>query len=136
MAMIDCRHRAPRRPGTRRSRASPSIASALLSQRRAQPRAGRDHVAVESPRIAVRLTPRARRNELAGERNGVLLARVIASPEGGRANDALCRLIAKRAGVGVRSVSVVRGASSRQKVVQVDGISADDLERALQTDEE
>jgi len=84
----------------------------------------------------VRLTPRARRNELAGERNGVLLARVIASPEGGRANDALCRLIAKRAGVGVRSVSVVRGASSRQKVVQVDGISADDLERALQTDEE
>jgi len=91
---------------------------------------------MESPRIAVRLIPRARQNELAGMRDGVLLARVTAPPEGGRANAALCRLIAKRAGVGIRSVSVVRGASSRQKVVQVGGISTDDLAHALQRDEQ
>jgi uncharacterized protein YggU (UPF0235/DUF167 family) len=86
---------------------------------------------MESSRIAVRVILRARVNELAGRRDGVLLVRVTVAPEGGRANAALCRMIAKRAGVGIRSVSVVWGASSRQKIVQVDGISAMDLERAL-----
>lgn len=95
----------------------------------------RDHVAMENTRIAVRVIPRARANELAGERDGVLLVRVTAPPEGGRANAALCRVIAKRAGVGTRSVSIVRGASSRQKVVQVDGISAADLARTLEIGE-
>ena len=83
----------------------------------------------------MRVIPRARANELAGERDGVLLVRVTAAPEGGRANAAMCRVIAKRAGVGIRSVSVVRGASSRQKVVQVDGISAADLACALRAGE-
>jgi uncharacterized protein YggU (UPF0235/DUF167 family) len=90
---------------------------------------------MKSSKIAVRLIPRARVNELAGRRDGVLLVRVIAPPEGGRANAALCRVIAKRAGVGTRSVSVVRGARSRQKIVQVDGISAADLARALEAGE-
>lgn len=98
--------------------------------RRATRATQRDYVAMESPKIVVRVISRARVNELAGERDGVLLVRVTAPPEGGRANAALCRVIAKRAGVGIRSVSVVRGASSRQKVVQVDGISAADLARA------
>jgi uncharacterized protein YggU (UPF0235/DUF167 family) len=91
---------------------------------------------MESPRIAVRLIPRARVNEIAGRRAGVLLVRVTAPPEGGRANAALCHVIAKRAGVGIRSVSVVRGSRSRQKVVQVDGISAADLARALEAGEQ
>jgi uncharacterized protein len=81
------------------------------------------------------VTTRARINELAGWRDGFLLVRVTAPPEGGRANAALCRVLAKRAGVGVRSVSVVRGASSRRKVVQVDGIGAADLARVLETEE-
>ncbi len=68
---------------------------------------------------------------MAGERNGVLLARVTAPPVDGRANTALCRLVAKRAGVGVRSVSIVRGASAREKTVRVEGISEEELRRAL-----
>lgn len=86
---------------------------------------------MESCEIALRLIPRARANEIAGERNGVLLVRVTAPPVDGRANAALCRLIAKRVGVGVRSVSVVHGAGSREKVVRLEGISAEDLRRAL-----
>jgi uncharacterized protein YggU (UPF0235/DUF167 family) len=90
-----------------------------------------DAAAGESGEIVVRLTPRARANELAGERAGVVLARVTAPPVDGRANEALCRLIAKRAGVGVRSVSVVRGHTAREKVVRVEGIGARELRRAL-----
>lgn len=81
--------------------------------------------------LAVRLTPRARVNEISGVRNGVLVVRVTAPPVDGKANAALCRLIAKRAGVGVRSVSVVHGAGSRDKLLHVDGIRDEDLRRAL-----
>ena len=47
----------------------------------------------------VRLQPRASRNELSGMRDGVLIARVTAPPVDGRANAALCKLIAGQAGV-------------------------------------
>jgi hypothetical protein len=86
---------------------------------------------MESCEIAVRLTPRAGREEIAGERGGVLLVRVTAPPVDGRANEALCRLIAKRAGVGVRSVTVIRGERSREKLVRVEGIGGDELLRVL-----
>ncbi len=79
----------------------------------------------------MRLQPRARENEILGERDGALLVRVTAPPLDGRANEALCALIAKRAGVGKRSVSVVRGASSRDKVIRVDGVEPEALRRAL-----
>jgi len=90
-----------------------------------------DHALVADCEIAVRLQPRARANEIVGERAGMLLVRVTAPPLEGRANDALCRLIAKRARVGVRQVSVVRGASSREKVVRVQGIGLPELRAAL-----
>ena len=81
--------------------------------------------------ISVRLQPRARRTELAGERGGVLLARVTAPPADGRANEALCRLIAASAGVPPSRVAVVRGRTSRDKLVRVEGLAPDELRRAL-----
>jgi uncharacterized protein YggU (UPF0235/DUF167 family) len=86
---------------------------------------------MDSGEVPVKLIPRARANEISGERNGVLLVRVTAAPVEGQANAALCRLIAKRARVGVRRVTIVRGAGSREKVVRVEGISSEDLRAAL-----
>jgi uncharacterized protein (TIGR00251 family) len=82
--------------------------------------------------IVVRLQPRARENAIVGERDGVVVVRVTAPPVDGRANEALCRLIAKRARVGVRSVSVLRGAGAREKVVRVEGIDSARLRVALE----
>jgi len=82
-------------------------------------------------RIEVRLRPRGRRDELLGMRNGVLRARVTAAPVDGRANKALCRLIAKRIGIAPSKVTVVRGAKSRDKVVIVEGLSREALGRRL-----
>jgi len=56
--------------------------------------------------------------------DGVLRARVSAPPVDGKANKALCRLIAKQVGVAPSRVSVVRGEKSRDKVVQVDGVES------------
>lgn len=82
-------------------------------------------------RIAVRVQPRARRNEIAGRRDGVLLVRVTAPPVEGRANAAAAKLLAKRLGVAPGRVSVVRGAASRDKLLQVDGMDAETVLREL-----
>ena len=79
----------------------------------------------------MRLQPRARGDEIVGEREGRLLVRVSAPPAEGRANEALCRLIARRARVGRRRVAVVSGARSREKRVRVEGMSLAELRRAL-----
>lgn len=81
--------------------------------------------------IAVRLRTRAHAQELIGIRDGILQARVSAPPVDGKANKALCRLIAKRVGVAPSRVSVVRGEKSRDKVVRVEGVDAAMLEKAL-----
>lgn len=81
--------------------------------------------------IDVRLRPRGGGDELLGLRDGVLQARVTAPPVEGRANKALCRLIAKRVGVAPSRVSVVRGEKGRDKVVRVEGVEAAALHAAL-----
>jgi uncharacterized protein (TIGR00251 family) len=81
--------------------------------------------------LVIRLQPRAKRNAIVEERDGVLRVSVAAAPVDGRANAALCKLIAKRAGVARGRVSVVRGERSREKVVQVEGVALEELRRAL-----
>jgi uncharacterized protein len=81
--------------------------------------------------VSVRVQPRARRDELAGEGDGALLVRVTAPPVDGRANDAACRLIARHLRIAPSRVSVVRGASARDKLVEVEGIDAGALRRRL-----
>lgn len=83
-------------------------------------------------RRAVRVTPRAKRPGLAGVRDdGVLLARVGAPPEDGRANAELCAVIAKALGLRARQVTVVVGHTSRDKVVEIDGLTAAEVDAAL-----
>ena len=89
---------------------------------------------VSAARIAVRLQPRASRDEIVGLRDGTLVVRVSAPPVDGRANSALCRLIARRAGVAASRVSVVRGERSRDKLVEVEGVDAEALAAALAAD--
>jgi uncharacterized protein YggU (UPF0235/DUF167 family) len=72
-------------------------------------------------RFAVRLTPRAAADRVDGVVNGVLRARVGAPAVEGAANNALIRLIADELGVAGRDVRIVAGASSRQKLLVVDG---------------
>jgi uncharacterized protein YggU (UPF0235/DUF167 family) len=59
---------------------------------------------------------------LVGLRNGVLVVRAIAPPLGGRANDAVCRLLADVLGVRRSTVTIVRGDRARDKVVAIEGI--------------
>jgi uncharacterized protein YggU (UPF0235/DUF167 family) len=76
--------------------------------------------------LAVRLTPKGGRDtidgiELLADGRAVLKARVRAAPSEGEANDALCRLIAKTAGVPPRDVTLVAGATARVKRLTILG---------------
>ena len=68
---------------------------------------------------------------MVGERAGAVVIRVTAPPVDGRANEALCRLIAKAAGVAPSNVSIVRGHTGRDKQVRVEGVNATALRAAL-----
>lgn len=83
-------------------------------------------------RRTVRVTPRAKRPGVAGIRDdGVVLVRVGAPPEDGRANAELCAVLAKALGLRSRQVGVAVGHTSREKVVEIDGLNSDEVDRAL-----
>jgi uncharacterized protein len=81
--------------------------------------------------LRVRVSPRASRDEMAGERDGALVVRLTAPPVEGQANAALVRFLARRLGVAPSTVSVARGAKGRDKVLLVAGARADDVRASL-----
>jgi uncharacterized protein (TIGR00251 family) len=81
--------------------------------------------------VQVRVQPRAGRDQIAGARGDALLVKVKAPPVDGKANDAVCRLLAKAAGVPATSAELVRGASARDKVVRLPGVAAADAAERL-----
>ena len=91
--------------------------------------------------VVCRLTPKGGRDAIDGvatmsDGARVLLARVRSAPEDGRANEALCRLIAEKLGVAASRVRLVAGAKSRVKQVAVTGEPAELLascEQAVRT---
>ena len=85
----------------------------------------------ESVLLSIRVQPRAKRDEVVGERGGAIVIRLKAPPVDGKANAALTAFIAKAAGVPRSRVEIVKGASSREKAVRVTGIAEADLRRAL-----
>ena len=83
-------------------------------------------------RLAVRVHPGARRNAIRGwQADGVLKLEVTAAPEAGRANQAVCDLIAEAASVGRRQVTVSRGETSRRKQIEVEDIEDAELKRRI-----
>lgn len=87
-------------------------------------------------RIAVHVTPKSGRDEVAGWRGGELSVRVTAPPEGGKANAAACRVIAAALGVPKGAVRVVRGEASRHKQLEVDGVGEAEARAAFGTPQE
>lgn len=79
------------------------------------------------PRLKVRVTPKASRDEVAGWRGDELIVRVREAPERGRATEAAIALVARVLGVPRNAVRLCTGATSRHKVLEIDAID----ERAM-----
>jgi len=81
--------------------------------------------------LAVHVTPRSGRDEVQGWRGSELAVRVTVAPEGGKANAAACIVVAKALGVPKSSVRVVRGDTSRHKILRIEGVDASDVRDAF-----
>jgi uncharacterized protein (TIGR00251 family) len=70
--------------------------------------------------LRVRVQPKARRNEIVEQPDGVFRVRVTAAPEGGAANRAVIALLAEALDIAPSRVALVHGATSRDKLFRVE----------------
>jgi uncharacterized protein (TIGR00251 family) len=84
-----------------------------------------------STRLRLRVSPGATRAGVVGRYGQAWKVRVAAPPEGGRANDAVVRLLADTLSVPRDAVKLVSGQSARDKIVELTGIDEAQTERRL-----
>ncbi|MEN6549310.1 MAG: DUF167 domain-containing protein [Armatimonadia bacterium] len=72
--------------------------------------------------LAIRVIPRASREEVSGERGDSITIRLTAAPVKGAANKALLAFLGKRLGVPKSALSIVGGETSRDKRLHVEGL--------------
>lgn len=89
------------------------------------------HESRESVTLNVKVIPRAKRNEIVGVEGEALKLRLDAPPVEGKANEALVRFLADKLGIARAKVEIVRGETSRHKVVRVYGITTAALKQKL-----
>ena len=86
----------------------------------------------KSVKISVRLQPKASREELrVWDEGGVLRVRVKEAPVDGAANAALVRLVAKRLRISRGVISIIHGATGRNKILKIEGLSARQIKNRL-----
>jgi uncharacterized protein (TIGR00251 family) len=81
--------------------------------------------------VPVKVVPNASRSRLAGRYGDGVKVQVAAPPERGRANEAVCAVLAEALGVAARDVTVVRGHTSPTKTLRVEGLAPEEVARRL-----
>jgi uncharacterized protein (TIGR00251 family) len=81
--------------------------------------------------LPVKVTPNAPRNAVAGWVGDAVKIKIHAPPIEGRANDALCEFLAELLDLPGRHVSLVRGDTSRQKLIRIEGLTLDQVNARL-----
>ena len=82
-------------------------------------------------RLQLKVQPRASRDAVGAAEGSELKVWVTAPPVDSAANEAVCQLLAETLGCRRGAVQLVRGASARRKVVEVAGMTAEDILKRL-----
>jgi len=82
-------------------------------------------------RLSVRVTPNASHNEVTSFTDEVLHVKIAAVPEKGKANKELIDYLSRTLDVSKSSVRLIKGQTSRNKVITVDGLSREDIIRRI-----
>jgi uncharacterized protein len=89
------------------------------------------HEASEGVTFAIRVHPRAKKNAISGELGDMLKVSLTAPPTDGKANAACIEFFAKLLKLPRSSVTIASGQASRQKVIRVSGLSAEEVRRRI-----
>lgn len=82
-------------------------------------------------KVVLHIVPRARATAVAGTHGDAVKVRIAAPPVDGAANAELVRFLAARLGVPAARVTIAAGAGGRRKTVDVEGMDANQIRRAL-----
>jgi uncharacterized protein (TIGR00251 family) len=82
--------------------------------------------------LRIKAVPGASRDEIAGMLGERLKVRISAPAEGGKANKAICTLIAKRLGLRESQVTIESGHSNAEKVVRIEGVSKEAVAQLIE----
>lgn len=81
--------------------------------------------------LLIYVQPRASKSEVVGMHGDAIKIRLAAPPVDGEANDELIRFVAKALGVPQRSVMLVKGHTSRTKMLEIEGMSEAEAKKKL-----
>ena len=81
--------------------------------------------------LSIKLQPRASANEIGEALGNELRVKVTAPPVDSAANEALVRFLAERLGCARNCVELVRGQTSRHKVVRIHGMTVEEVVERL-----
>ena len=82
-------------------------------------------------RIHLKVVPGSSRDEISDWLGDSLKVRVRAPAEGGKANAAVMKVLARGLGVPLQALEIVSGAASARKVIEVDTLSEDEVRQRL-----
>ena len=82
-------------------------------------------------KLPVQVYPNAARNEITGCIDGVLHIKIAAPPVKGKANRELVDFLSRRLGISKGSIDIIKGHTSRNKIIAVDGLSRDYILKLL-----
>jgi uncharacterized protein (TIGR00251 family) len=82
-------------------------------------------------RLEIQAKPRAGKSRIVGVRDGALVVALAAPPVDGAANQELVNVLARALGIAKSAVEIVRGETSKTKLVAVRGLAEDELRQRL-----
>jgi uncharacterized protein (TIGR00251 family) len=85
----------------------------------------------ENLKLSIKVHPGASKNELTGFKGDVLHIKVTARPEKGRANSALIDFLSDVFGIAKSRISIVRGGSSHDKVIEIEGMDLHSIRQII-----
>jgi len=81
--------------------------------------------------IRIHVIPNAKIDKVVGERGDVIKIKLRAPAVGGKANTALRCFLAEELNIPQRAIMLVRGQTSRDKVIRIDGLREEAIRRFL-----
>jgi uncharacterized protein (TIGR00251 family) len=77
------------------------------------------------------IQPRASRNQILGIHNHCLKIKLTSPPVDGAANQACIKFLAKAFGISPSRITIVKGETSRNKIIQFEGMDSETFKNAL-----
>jgi uncharacterized protein len=88
-------------------------------------------MSVKTTKISIKAQPNAGRNEDVGLTGGIWKIKIAAPPEKGKANKQLIEFLSDTLGVRKTHILILKGESSHNKILAIEGIDQSEAEAAL-----